>query len=308
MAKILVIRGGAIGDFILTLPAIALIKEGLPAAQVSVLGYRPIVDLAMAAGVAEEVRSMEHGPLAGFFAPGTELDPDWKAYFGGFNLVVSYLHDQDGHFKANLERAGVKTLIEGIAKVDPNTGMHAARQLAAPLESLALYLEQPGPQLGIPAEQSDGKRRVAIHPGSGGVAKNWQLEYWIELGKQLAADHTVQMLLVTGEAEEKKTREIADAWRDAGLEFQHSDGRPLPELAGQLAGCTLFIGHDSGISHLAAAAGAPCLLLFGPTDPAVWAPANPGVEVIRSTSGQMAGISYEEVFERAGALLSCPSA
>jgi len=45
--------------------------------------------------------------------------------------------------------------------------------------------------------------------------------------------------------------------------------------------CRLFLGHDSGISHLAAACGVPCVLLFGPTDPATWAPPGPHVHVVR---------------------------
>ena len=67
------------------------------------------------------------------------------------------------------------------------------------------------------------------------------------------------------------------------------------ELAGRLQNCALFLGHDSGISHLAAAVGTSCLLLFGPTDPAIWAPANPEVRVLRAPSLTMAGIEVPTV-------------
>ncbi len=69
----------------------------------------------------------------------------------------------------------------------------------------------------------------------------------------------------------------------------------LPALAARLRNCGFFLGHDSGISHLAAAVGRPALLLFGPTDPAVWAPLNPQVRVLRSSSLTMAGIEVSEV-------------
>ena len=72
---------------------------------------------------------------------------------------------------------------------------------------------------------------------------------------------------------------------------------PLPELACVLQNCALFIGHDSGISHLAAAVGAPCLLLFGPTDPAIWAPQNPQVRVLRSPDLTMGGLDLGRVLE-----------
>jgi heptosyltransferase-2 len=50
---------------------------------------------------------------------------------------------------------------------------------------------------------------------------------------------------------------------------------------------SIFIGHDSGISHLAAAARANCILLFGPTDPNVWAPRNENVQVLRARNGEV---------------------
>ena len=56
---------------------------------------------------------------------------------------------------------------------------------------------------------------------------------------------------------------------------------PLPTLAALLSRASLFIGHDSGITHLAAASGAPVLALFGPTDPEIWAPPGEGVQVLR---------------------------
>ena len=69
---------------------------------------------------------------------------------------------------------------------------------------------------------------------------------------------------------------------------------PLRELAAQLTRCRLFIGHDSGVSHLAAACGASCVLLFGPTDPAMWAPPAPDVPVIKRVA-EMVTISVEDV-------------
>lgn len=308
MGKILVIRGGAIGDFVLTLPAIQLIKNGLPAPHIEVLGYKPIAELARAAGLVDDTRSIEHGPLAGFFAPGTDLDKDWTDYFAGFDLVVSYLHDRDGHFAANLKRAGVKTLLEGIWKVDPDTGEHAARQLAKVLENIALFLENPAPSLTLPPAADDTRGHVAIHPGSGGAVKNWRLEDWIKVGETIAArPDAPRLLLVTGEAEHSKHAEVTAAWRNAGIDFTHAESWPLPRLGAALSQCRLFLGHDSGISHLAAAVGVPCLLLFGPTDPAVWAPANESVEVLRSETAQMADIGRDQVETRAAALLAVGS-
>jgi heptosyltransferase III len=69
---------------------------------------------------------------------------------------------------------------------------------------------------------------------------------------------------------------------------------PLPQLAAVLEQST-FIGHDSGISHLAAAAGASCLILFGPTDPKVWALQNEDVRVLRAPNNDLAQLDVATV-------------
>ena len=79
-----------------------------------------------------------------------------------------------------------------------------------------------------------------------------------------------------------------------GSIWQSFARRLLPHLAAVLEH-TLFIGHDSGISHLAAAAGANCVLLFGPTDPAVWSPANENVRVLQAPKGEMSRLKFKTV-------------
>ena len=58
-------------------------------------------------------------------------------------------------------------------------------------------------------------------------------------------------------------------------------GRSLCQLADLLEGCDLYVGNDSGISHLAGLCGAPTLAIFGPTDPRLWRPLGPRVRVLR---------------------------
>ncbi len=60
---------------------------------------------------------------------------------------------------------------------------------------------------------------------------------------------------------------------------------PLADLARQLAGCRAFIGHDSGISHLAAAVGLRCLILWGETAEEIWRPPSEKVVVLRHPDG-----------------------
>jgi heptosyltransferase-2 len=67
---------------------------------------------------------------------------------------------------------------------------------------------------------------------------------------------------------------------------------------------TVFVGHDSGVSHLAAAAGAKCILLFGPTNPDVWAPRNENVQVLRAQSGNIRDLEIEQVEAAVAAAVS----
>ena len=304
--RILVIRGGAIGDFLLTLPSIGLLRDAFPETAIELLGYRHIIELAVGRHYASASRSIEYGPLAGFFNPKSELDPELAAWFSGFHQVISYLFDPDEFFAGSLRRAGVRNLIVGTPKIGDHS--HAAAQLAAPLQRLALFLDDPSARL-FPsvADQTAAdewlrgeKPAVAIHPGSGGERKNWPLDRWLALARHLlSAGHF--LLVVGGESDSRRLADLRSALPQDALRF--AEDLPLPLLAAVLARCRLFIGHDSGISHLAAAAGADCLLLFGPTDPAVWAPANPGVRVIASPTGEMSDIALDSVRAMADSVL-----
>jgi heptosyltransferase-2 len=313
--RILVIRGGAIGDFILTLPAIRLLREAFPKAHLEILGYKHIVAIAEGRFYADATRSIEYAAMAGFFVPNSELAPDLAEYFASFQQIVSYLYDPSGYFEANLRRAGAKQILRAFAPIDDSE--HATRQLARPLQSLALYLEDSAPVL-HPTEEDRAFAReflrgargplIALHPGSGSAKKNWPIKRWLQVANQLiTSEWNPELLLILGEADEAHgaalqrglaKREIVRVARDL----------PLPRLAAVLAECALFLGHDSGISHLAAAAGTPSLVLFGPTDPAIWAPANPHVTILEAPAADLARISVEEVVAAARARLESPAA
>jgi ADP-heptose:LPS heptosyltransferase len=70
---------------------------------------------------------------------------------------------------------------------------------------------------------------------------------------------------------------------------------PLPTLAALLARCSAYFGHDTGISHIAAAAGTPSTLLFGPTDPSVWAPVGEHVRIVRAPAGNLGNLAPDAI-------------
>lgn len=294
----LVIRGGATGDFILTLPAIRLIREHIEGVHIEVMGNHGIVELALASGHADAVRHLDSPIMAKMFARNPLLDETLCEWLRSFNVVVSYLFDPDGFFRANMDRAGVKTFLDAPHRVQEG-GPHAQAQLAKPLEKLAMWLE-PGaaPIIQVAGAESLGDTQsIAIHPGSGSLKKNWPVENWCRLGHELLIRKPdAQIVLVSGEAERERgvVDTIKKAWK--GLRWSHWDSLPLPELARRLPACTYFLGHDSGTTHLAAACGVRCMALFGSTDPDVWAPRNTQVSVIRAPQGDLASLSVEEAF------------
>src|SRR5262249_5406296 len=132
------------------------------------------------------------------------------------------------------------------------------------------YLSQAGGPLGAVPRLPVTRRHegfVAIHPFSGSSRKNWPLERFRELASRLETP----VRWIAGPEEE-----LPDATR-----FDD-----LGELPQGLAGARLYIGNDSGITHLAAAAGVPVVALFGPTDPRVWSPRG-NVRVIEAPGGDL---------------------
>ena len=303
MNRILVIRGGAIGDFVLTLPALKLLRDAYPAAQIEILGYKHIVALAEGRFYAQAVHSIEYGKLAGFFAKGAELDSALSDYFASFDLVLSYLFDPDAIFERNVRHCGVEEFLVGSPKI---IGLeHAVRQLARPLVKLDLELTDPAahlyPSLGDRDFAADILRTlkapvVAVHPGSGSPTKNWPVENWAELAALLLRrGHGSSLLVIGGEADERELAAFRVLAETSAIRI--AEALPLPEVAALLEGCACFIGHDSGVSQIAAAVGAPSVLLFGPTDPAVWAPQNENVRVLRAVEGDLGRIDTDAVAE-----------
>jgi heptosyltransferase III len=301
LSRILVIRGGAIGDFILTLPVIKLLREAFPRAHLEILGYKHIILLAEMSGYANATRSLEEGSLASFFAREGELASELVEYFGSFQQIVSYLFDPDDIFGANLRRAGVRNVICASSKIGDRE--HAARQLARPLQKLGLYLDNAAAQI-LPNEtRLPDPNLIAIHPGSGSESKNWPLPRFVEVaGTLLGHNPDRRLLLVGGEADAERLTNLRAALPNDRLEI--AENLPLTALAKELRNCAAFIGHDSGISHLAAAVGTPSLLLYGPTDPAIWAPQNRRVRVLRAATLRMEDIDPPAVIMSLGELMS----
>ncbi len=301
--KILVIRGGAIGDFVLTLPALAALRRQFPRTHLEVLGYPHIAGLALAAGTVNEVRSIEAGALAGFFARNGNLATHLMDYFSGFDLIISYLFDPDLIFQTNVRRCSRAQFIAGPHRPDEAGDLHATETFLKPLERLAIFEADPVPHLEVsraPEAALLPGRWLAVHPGSGSERKNWPEGHWVELLRHVVTTTEFNLLLAGGEAERGRLERLERMLPSARIRLMQ--GLPLPELAGWLAACRAFIGHDSGISHLAAAVDLPALILWGDTVEKVWRPRARQLTVLRCSDG-LAGLSVPVVIRHVEALL-----
>lgn len=184
----------------------------------------------------------------------------------------------------------------------PPEGPHASLWLAQALLPLGLDVRPAPPPLAFTENELRGARAataalppgfLALHPGSGSPSKNWPFPRFVDAARRLTRG--APWLLVLGPAEE----DVAPP-PDALV----ARGWPLRRLAAALSAAGLFLGNDSGASHLAAAAGAPTLALFGPTDPLVWAPVGGAVSTLRPASGRLEDMATDAVVAAARALRS----
>ena len=235
------IRPGAIGDCLLALPAMEALRTDYTAVWTASQNV-PLIRFA------DRARSIASTGLDMLGVATHEL-----CELAGFDSIVSWYGTNRPEFRAAVEGLPFRFLP---ALPDAGSKIHAAD----------FFLRQAGggaepaiPRLDCPRIRGE---YLAVHPFSGGARKNWPLDRFRELALRLGGPVR---------------------W------YAGPDDPPLPEaercdelyeLACRLAGARLYIGNDSGITHLAAAAGAPVLALFGPTDPAVWAPRGERVRVL----------------------------
>lgn len=297
-ARFLILRGGAIGDFILTLPALQALRDRWPDAYIEIVGYPHIANLALAAGLVDHVESLDRADAARLFTWRPTFSEEQAARLRLFDVVISYLHDPDGVVKANLKAAGVKQVLYGSPLVEEG---HAIDHLMKPIEALAIYGEKPVPRLALKAEKGRewltahglSGDVVAIHPGSGSLKKNWPVENFLKLAERLRESGQMY-LMIFGEADGA----VAESIRKRMPGVVELSGCTLVELASVLSACRVFVGNDSGVTHIAAALGLRTIALFGPSNPDRWGPRGAHVNIIKALDGKLDLISMNDVLNR----------
>jgi heptosyltransferase III len=298
--KILLVRGGALGDFILTLPVLAALRRNFPNHGLEILGYERPASLTLAAGLADRFSALESPALAGFFARDGARSVREAEYFAKFELIVSYVFDPEHIFQSNVMQCSAARFLAGPHRPDESAGLHAAKALLRPLEILGISEADPRPRLVLPGPAgASAEPGLAIHPGSGSAQKNWPEPKWVEFLQRLATTTEWQFLLIGGEAEGARCERLAATLPPHRTRL--AQNLPLVELAQLMHSCAAFIGHDSGITHLAAALRLPGLVLWGPSNEAVWRPMSKQMRLLRDNRG-LDAVSVDAVFREARAI------
>lgn len=295
-ARILVLRGGAVGDFIVTLPVLQALRARWPDAYIELIGYPHVARLARRAGLINHLRSLDEAGIARYFAWNAALDDREQQYLASFDIVLNFLHDPDGTLNDNLKRCGVHVLISASPMVGEG---HAVDHFIRPLESLAIYESPRQPELEIPPGEETSRLAlpqpwIAIHPGSGGRNKCWPTERFIDLAERIRSAGRHYPVFVSSDVDTEYFPQL-----DRLLSpYPRLHNIELTSLAAVLSTTSLFIGNDSGIAHLSAALGRPTVALFGPTNPETWAPRGPRVSIIRAVDRRMESIPVSDVWEK----------
>jgi len=244
--KRLLIRPGAIGDCLVALPAMQYLRADFTEVWVPT-AVQPLIQFA------DAVDSIARTGLDQLGIPCVSPPASLVHRLRQFDDIVSWYGANRESFQAAVYRLGLP--FRFYPALPPYDGdLHAADFLIRQFQ---------GPEPAIPRLTVDVPRRdfVAIHPFSGGARKNWPLDRYRSLQLSLPVEFTAG-------PEEK----LPDAVRF----------NDLGQLAAWLASARVYIGNDSGISHLAAAVGTPTLALFGPTRPEVWAPRGRSVRILQA--------------------------
>lgn len=276
----------------MTIPVLAALRAHYPNATIEILGYPQIASFAVASGLADQVTPLESPALVAFFSRDGHPNADTANYFAKFDLVLSFLYDPDEIFQSNVAHCSSAKFVPGPHRPDESLKLHATEQLLAPLKILGIRDVDPRPRLSI-SGATVKTNYLAIHPGSGSQLKNWPEENWAKLLNSLAAKSNWKFLLIGGEAEGERCVRLSK--NIAADRVEIAQNLPLVELARRMKSCLGFIGHDSGITHIAAALDLPGLVLWGPSNAQIWRPQSKKFKLLRHPQG-MARLPLETVF------------
>jgi heptosyltransferase-3 len=284
--RTMIIRPSALGDTLLLAPALHQIAGAVP---LTLVGRRPGIDLLDP--FLKGYLDYESGAWHTLFS----REPKCRDLpLGEVERIISFLSDPDGHAERGLRKCLKDTPVFWYPPFPPKgKRIHVAKYLALCLHNSGLPVK---PEHAIEEAKKRpllGKRRPAesghmlvLHPGSGGLEKNYSHDFWFNLLKERFIEMFHKRIVLLGPAEGEFYHILTNRRSTVNADIvhcPHKDG-----LLSLLNEASWYIGHDSGITHLAAMLGTPTIALFKKTLPAQWSPLGPDVTVIDHARGDRA--------------------
>jgi heptosyltransferase-3 len=194
---------------------------------------------------------------------------------GGVSRIASWFGSRDETYCRRLRALAPRAVI---APPVPDDDTPVWRHLLGTLAAWDLAIPERVEPLRAPpllagdAPADAGRPRLVVHPGSGGDWKRWPVERFAEVIRALRHRRAFEVVVHQGPADaEPAQRLVALLEGDATVLLQPE----LTRLAAVLGACRAYLGGDSGVSHLAAAVGAPSVVLFPPATYRRWTPWSP---------------------------------
>lgn len=293
MTEALLIHGGALGDFVMSLRVVAAMRKN-GSQRITYLGRSEYSALAKRAGVDDYLdlnSGGHHGLFSGEFAPPREL----KNRFERFNVAVDMLSGPDSPLRCNLSMLGIRQIRSIDPRPRPTWQGHISDQWlddlrgaepAAEVPFPRIVLEHPAKEAGrrqLVQEAGSGSPIALVQPGSGSRDKCWPADRFIRLIDDLRLRRWGTVVLLGPVERERFDAATLARLRSAAPVIEN---RPLSELGGLITAADCVVGNDSGVSHLAAALGSPTVAIFGPTDPGRWRPLGDRVCVAFAGTGK----------------------
>ncbi|MEQ1627134.1 MAG: glycosyltransferase family 9 protein [Nitrospira sp.] len=285
---IVVIHPGGFGDVLLSIDAMAVMRSAFPQHKMILLAGSEVGHLLGQCGVIDQSLPIESSRLSALFS-GRALSSDLQQdLLRRCDLVVGWLSDHDGLIRRTLQEFGIpRVILQSPASTE---GPHQSERFLQTLQGefpgdarapLRLHLPEQVLQSGADALRVIGIEQAAplivCHPGSGSRHKCVRADTWGTLIQGCRA-RKLMPVVVLGSADEQAEMAI----RGQSLpELPILRPRSVTMLAAILAQAQGYIGHDSGVTHLAALLGVPTVAMFGPTDEQRWAPRGVHVAVVR---------------------------
>jgi hypothetical protein len=331
---ILIIRPGAIGDSLLAFPVIQALRTWYSSShpRITLIGNAAVLPLALAFGLAQEVGDYGHLHWSELFSTEGIHTPELRKQLQQTDLAICWLRDSHGIVEHNLRLAGVKQVIVAPGRPPEGKRTHVVDYLA---ETIGVKPGYMNPIYHVPPEgkrihvvdwrrdqiyrvpregwrghhahESDTAdpydRCIAIHPGSGGTQKCWPVTSFAAVIEWLwQRDYPILLLAGPSDHERLSALQLSlSPSPEQGMLNVLIDA-PLVVVAEHLQQCSCYLGNDSGITHLAALLGIPTIALFGPSDPLIWRPPGPHVEVIQKPTLEQlpVNIVIESILRRLG--------